>query len=67
MTAKIILFPSQGCVHLVPVDACRECLPPAVRQLLAIMDATESAFGSDMPPKGMSVEEHLQAVAPYLV
>lgn len=66
MTAKIIPFPSQGRVRLIPVDAAQEYLPPAVRQLLAIMEATERAFGSDMPPKGMSDDEYHRAIAPYL-
>jgi hypothetical protein len=66
MSAKIIPFPSQGRVRLVPADAEQEYLPPGVRQLLAIIEATELAFGSDMPPKGMSVQQHLAAIAPYL-
>lgn len=66
MTAKIIPFPSQNRVRLVPVDAEQEYLPPAVRQLLAIMEATERAFGSNMPPKGMSDEDYREAIAPYL-
>jgi len=65
MTAKIIPFPSQGRVRLVPAD--QEDLPPGVRALMAIMEATERAFGSDMPPKGMSVEQHLQAITPHLM
>lgn len=67
MAAKIIPFPSKGRVRLVPADADQEYLPPAVRQLLAIMEATERAFGSDMPPKGMTPEQHLQAIAPHLM
>jgi hypothetical protein len=67
MNAKIIPFPSQNRVHLVPADAEQEYLPPDVRALLAIMEATERAFGSDMSPKGMSDEEWRRSIAPYLV
>jgi hypothetical protein len=67
MSAKIIPFPSQGRVRLIPADADQEYLPPGVRALMAIMEATERAFGSDMPPKGMSVEQHLQAITPHLM
>lgn len=66
MTAKIIPFPSQGRVGLVPADADQEYLPPGVRALMAIMEATERVFGSDMPPKGMSDADWRKAIAPYL-
>lgn len=66
MTAKLIPFPSQGRVRLVPVSADQEYLPPAVRQLLAIMEATGRKYGSIMPQKGMSPEEHVRDVALYL-
>ncbi|WP_233842190.1 hypothetical protein [Dyella sp. 2HG41-7] len=66
MTANIIPFPSHARVRMVPIDAEQEYLPPAVRQLLAVMEATERAFGSDMPPKGMSDDDYHRAIAPYL-
>jgi hypothetical protein len=66
MTAKIIPFPSRGRVRLAPVDD-DEDLPPGVRALLAIMEATERKYGSIMPPKGMSPEEHIRDVAPHLM
>ena len=66
MSAQIIPFPAQGRVRLAPVDGHVDDLPHGVRALLAIMEATECVFGSNMPPKGMSMEEHLKAIAPYL-
>jgi hypothetical protein len=66
MSAKVIPFPSQGRVRLVPADAEQEYLPPGVRALLAIMEATERKYGSIMPPKSMTPEEHVRDVAPYL-
>jgi hypothetical protein len=65
MTANIIPFPMQGRVRLTPVNDDFD-MPPGVRALLAIMEATERAFGSDMPPKGMSDMECRKAIAPYL-
>jgi hypothetical protein len=67
MTAKIIPFPSQGRVRLAPIDVGAEYLPPAVRQLLAIMEAKERKYGSNMPPEGMTADEHIRDVAPHLV
>jgi hypothetical protein len=67
MTAKIIPFPAQGRVRLAPVDDDDGDLPPGVRQLLSIMEATERKYGSIMPPKGMSPEEHIRDVAPQLM
>ena len=67
MSAKIIPFPSQGRVRLRPVDDDDENIPAGVRALLAIMEATERKYGSAMPPSGMSAEEHIRDVAPYLL
>jgi hypothetical protein len=67
MTARIIPFPSRNRVRLVPVDADHEYLSPPVRKLMAMMEATERAFGSSMPPKGISDEAWRRAIAPYLV
>jgi len=66
MTANIIPFPSQGRVRLAPIDDDDEDLPIGVRALLAIMEATERVFGSDMPPKGTSDAEWRRAIAPHL-
>jgi hypothetical protein len=66
MTAKIIPFPSQDRVLLVPVGADAGSLPPAVRKLLAIIEATERALGSNRAPKGLSMQQYLTAIAPYL-
>jgi len=67
MTAKIIHFPFQGRVRLKPVDDDNENLPVAVRALLALMEATERKYGSIMPPKSMTPEEHVRDVAPHLL
>jgi len=55
-----------GRVRLIPVRADREYLPPGPRALLAMIEATERKYGSIMPPKGTSPEEHIQNVAPCL-
>jgi hypothetical protein len=67
MTAKIIPFPSSAIVRAVPIDAEREYQPPGVRALLAIMEATERKYGSIMPPKDVSPEQHIRDVAPHLL
>jgi hypothetical protein len=64
MTAKIIPFPSQGRVQLKRVDSEREELPLAVRQLMAIMDATERKYGSVLPPPGVSVDDQIRLAFP---
>lgn len=67
MTAKLIPFPLLSRARLVPVDADHEYLPPGVRSLLEIMEATERKYDSIMPPKGMSPEEHIRDAAPHLI
>lgn len=53
--------------HPARTNQCRdEYLPPGVRALLAVMEASERKFGSIMPPESMSPKEHVRDVAPYL-